>query len=476
MVILNNPCQLINHQAVHAPMTQVQPQPQSTTMQGIIQTLPPNILQCNTDLNTSVRRELADIVWLLFSSDRRTAAKLAGRLFIDGTHAGVFMSYVYDYRDRITDIVFSPNYMGISIEPPRELARDYVIGVNDYSDGLFINGVNLALLHVKSGVNDCYMVRNGRIVVATAGDGDFREVFGYDADVLGREAVLTTGPRDSITYRVQGEVAFELTRASNKYIAELFREQVQRSIAIYMADEVMRLLVDHGFNPDAIITAADDVLVLIPGVIQGSRKVDRWVVIRKMTGLFTSILGEYFTVRNDGFGCIRISDDTASARVFIDVDNESRGITLRVTTWKVIGSTPTRRIYNRIMRELTGSVRGMLNNSERTDELIIGNHYIKVERGLPINFEYEPEPMLKPRMLRSLLITVSRLRGFLVTPRSLVAIEHPQHGVKHLRFDGTYGLRIRTTMVSDRYIGDVNAVVIRRLVGKARRQATTVVE
>jgi hypothetical protein len=443
-------------------------------MQGIIQTLPPSILQCNADLNTSVRRELADIVRLLFSSDRRTAAKLARRLFIDDTHAGVFMNHVYKYRDRITDIVFSPNYMGISIEPPRELARDYVIGVNDYSDGLFINGADLALLHIKSGVNDCYMVRNGRIVIATASDGDFREVFGYDADVLGREAVLTTGPRNSIAYRVQGEVVFELTRAGSKYIAELFREQVQRSIAIYMADEVMRLLVDHGLNPDAIITAADDVLVLIPGVIQGGE--DRWVVIRKMTGLFTSILGEYFTVRNDGFGCIRISDDTASARVFIDVDNESRGITLRVTTWKVIGSTPTRRIYNRMMRELTGSVKDMLNNSERIDELMIGNHYIKVERGLPVNFEYEPEPLLRPRMLRSLLITVSRLREFLVSPRTLVTIEHPQHGVKHLRFDGTYGLRIRTTMVSDRYIGDVNAVVIRRLASKARRQATTAVE
>jgi hypothetical protein len=447
-------------------------------MQGIIQILPPNILQCNADLNTSVRRELADIVRLLFGSDRRTAAKLAGRLFIDGTHAGVFMSYVYKYRDRITDIVFSPNYMGISVEPPRGLIRNYVIGVNDYRDGLFINGVNLALLHGKSGVNDCYRVRNGRIVVATASDGDFREVFGYDADVLEQEAVLTTGHRGSIAYRVQGEVVFELTRAGGKYIAELFRVQVQRIIAIYMADKVMRLLVDQGFNPDAIITAADDVLVLIPGVIQGGE--DRWVVIRKMTGLFTSILGEYFTVRNDGFGCIRISDGTASARAFIDVDNESRGITLRVTTWKVIGSTPTRHIYNRIMRELTGSVKDMLNNSERTDELIIGNHYIKIERGLPINFEYEPEPLLKPRMLRSLLITVSRLREFLVTPRTLVTIEHPQHGAKHLRFDGTYGLRIRTTMVSDRYIGDVNAVVIRRLVGKGlptgepRNQATAV--
>jgi hypothetical protein len=447
-------------------------------MRDVISKLPPTILPLgNLDIN--VRHELFEIAGALFNDNEEAVWELARRLFIDDTHAGVFMSYVYDYRDRITDIVFSPNYMGISIEPPRELIRDYVIGVNDYSDGLFINGVGLDLLHVKSGVNDCYMVRDGRIVVATASDGDFREVFGYDADVLGREAVLTTGPRGSIAYRVQGEVVFELTRAGNKYIAELFREQVQRSIAIYMADKVMRLLVDHGFNPDAIITAADDVLVLIPGVIQGGE--DRWVVIRKMTGLFASILGEYFTVRNDGFGCIRISDGTASARVFIDVDNESRGITLRVTTWRVTGSMPTRRIYNRIMRELTGSVKDMLNNSERIDELMIGNHYIKVERGLPINFEYEPEPVLKPRMLRSLLITVSRLREFLVTPRTLVTIEHPQHGVKHLRFDGTYSLRVRATMVSDRYIGDVNAVVIRRLVGKGlttgepRNQATTAV-
>ena len=320
---------------------QAQPphQSQNVPMRGIIQILPPNILQCNADLNNSVRRELADIVRLLFSSDRETAMELVGRLFIDGTHAGVFMSYVYDYRDRITDIVFSPNYMGISVEPPGELIRNYVIGINDYHDGLFINGVNLALLHVKSGVNDCYRVRNGRIVVATASDGDFREVFGYDADVLGREAVLTTGGRGSIAYRVQGEVVFELTRAGNEYFTALFRGQVLRSIAIHMADKVMRLLVDHGLNPDAIITA-DDVLILIPGaltgVTQGGGNVDRWVVIRNLTGLFASILGEYFTVRDDGFGSIHISNDTASARVFIDVDDELRGITLRVTTWGLL--------------------------------------------------------------------------------------------------------------------------------------------
>jgi hypothetical protein len=449
-------------------------------MRDIIQILPPNILQCNADLNTSVRRELADIVRLLFNSGKEAAVELAGRLFLDDTHAGVFMSYVYEYRDRITDIVFSPNYMGISIEPPGELIRNYVIGVNDYRDGLFINGVNLALLHVKSGVNDCYMRRGGRIIVATAGDGDFREVFGYDTDVPGQEAVLTTGGRGSVSYRVQGEVVFELTRADNKYLTELFREQVYRSIAIHVADKVMRLLVDHGFNTDAVI-AVDDVLIVLPGALAGiipntsedDEGVDRWAVARDLTGLFASILGEYFTVRSTRFGNIHISDDIASASVFIEVDNRLRDITLRVTAWR---DTPTKHIHDRMMSELIGSVKDMLKNSERTDELMIGNHYIKIERGLPVNFEYEPDPVLKPRMLRSMLITVSGLREFLVTPRTVVTIEHPQHGAKHLRFDGTYELRIRTTMISDSYIEDVNAVVLRRLVDKGlpRGQATGV--
>jgi hypothetical protein len=445
-------------------------------MRDVIPILPPNILQCNTNLNTSVRGELAGIARLLFNSGRRTAVELARRLFVDDIHAGVFMSYVYDYRDSITDIVFSQNYMGISVEPPGELIRNYVIGINDYRDGLFINGVNLASLHLKSGVNDCYSKRSGRIIIATASDSDFREVFGYDADVLGQEAVLTAGPKGSASYRVQGEVVFEVTRADEEYFMSLFRGQVLRSIAIHMADKVVRLLVDHGFNPDATI-AADSVIILLPGALTGVAPeddggVDRWVVIRDMTRLFASILGEYFTVRGDGFGSIRISDGTASARVFIDVDNGSRGIVLMVTTWGITSDTPTKRIYNKMMSELTSSVKNMLNNSERIDELIIGNHYIRVERGLPVNFEYEPEPVLKPRMLMNLLITVSGLREFLVTPRTVVTIEHPQHGIKRLRFDGTYALRVRTTMVSDRYVEDVNAVVFRRLVGKAWGQAT----
>ena len=463
-------------------VTQVQAQTptqsQFIPMRDVVSTLPPTFMPCSIDLNISVRRELVDIARLLFSNDRGHAVRRAKGLFIDDTHVEFFMRYVYEYRKHITVVTFSQNYMGISIVPPREIPRSYIIGVNDYRDGTFINGADLSLLHSKNGINDCYNRRCRRIVIATASDDDFREVFGYDKDVLEQETVLTTGGKDKVAYRIQGEVVFELTRVDDEYFTALFRGQVIRNISVYMADKVMRLLIDHGFNPDAVVDVGD-VFITIPGALTGVitnapedeslRGAYRWVITGNMSELFASILGEYFTVRYVGPGNMYISDGTVAARVNVDVDGRLRDITLRVTAWwDVTDDSPTKRLYDKMMSELIGDVKDMLHNSERVDELMIGNHYIKIERGLPVNFEYEPDSMLRPKILENLLITVSGIRTFLVSPRTVVTIEHPQHGTKRLRFNDVYDLRIRTTMVSDRHIEGMNAVALKRIINNRK--------
>ncbi len=453
-------------------------QSQFIPMRDVVLTLPPTFMPCSIDLNISVRRELVDIARLLFSSDRGHAVRSAKGLFIDDTHVEFFMRYVYEYREHITSVTFSPNYLGISIVPSRKLPRSYIIGVNDYRDGAFINGADLSLLHSKNGINDCYNRRSRRIVIATASDDDFRKVFGYDKDVLEQETVLTTGSNDKVAYRVQGEVVFELTRVDDEYFTALFKGQVIRSISIYMADKVMRLLIDHGFNPDAVVDV-DDVFITIPGALTGVitnapedetlRRAYRWVITGNMSELFASILGEYFTVKYVGLGSMYISDGSVAARVNVDVDDRLRNITLRVTAWwEITDDPPTKRLYAKMIEELIGNVKDMLHNSERVDELMIGNHYIKIERGLPVNFEYEPDSMLRPKILENLLITVSGIRTFLVAPRTVVTIEHPQHGTKRLRFNDVYELRIRTTMVSDRYIEDMNAVALKRIINNRK--------
>jgi len=432
-----------------------------TPMRGIIPMLPSKILPCNVDWGISVRGELVDIVRLLFSGGEPVGRLVEG-LFIDSTHAEFFMRNVLEGRRYVRIIVFSQNYLGVSIEPPWRPGRDYVIGVNDYRDGLFINELDLFSLYARNGIHHCYNESgSGVVIIATASDGDFRMAFDYDADVLSQEAVLTTG-----RYRVQGEVVFELTRADDKHLESLFKEQVALSIANHMADKIVRILIDQGFNPSAEVSGGD-VYIIVPGALADIApnvpKCDplvselRWGFIRKLGGLFASILGGYFTVMSTGDGSMIISDETAVVRVDVDVDSRLRDVMLRVTALEA------KRIYDKMVGEIISNVKDMLNNSERIDELMIGNHYIRIERGLPINFEYEPEPVLKPRVLENLLVVVSIPRAFLVTPRSLVVIEHPQHGSRRLRFDGTYDLRVTTTTVSGRYVNSINAIVLKRL-------------
>jgi len=432
-----------------------------TPMRGIIPMLPSKILPCNVDWGISVRGELVDVVRLLFSGGEPVGRLVEG-LFIDSTHAEFFMRNVLEGRRYVRIIVFSQNYLGVSIEPPWMPGRDYVIGVNDYRDGLFINELDLFSLYARNGIHRCYNESgSGVVIIATASDSDFRMAFDYDVDVLSQEAVLTTG-----RYRVQGEVVFELTRADDKHLESLFKEQVLASIANHMADKIMRILIDQGFNPSAEVSGGD-VYIIVPGALADIApnvpRCDPLVselrrgFIRKLGGLFSSILGGYFTVMSTGDGSMIISDETVVARVDVDVDSRLRDVMLRVTALEA------KRIYDKMVGEIISNVKDMLNNSGRIDELMIGNHYIRVERGLPINFEYEPEPVLKPRVLENLLVVVSVPRAFLVSPRSLVVIEHPQHGSRRLRFDGTYDLRVTTTTVSDRYVNSINAIVLRRL-------------
>jgi len=408
-------------------------------MRDIIKTLPPNILPCNVDWGVSVRGELATVVRLLFSGGEPVGVE---GLFIDGTHAELFMRNVLEGREYVRIMVFSQNYLGISIEPPWGPGRDYVIGVNDYRDGLFINELDLFSLYVRKGIHHCYEESSsGVVVIATASDGDFRRAFDYDVDVLEEEAVLTAG-----RYRVQGEVVFELTRADDKHLESLFREQIALSIANYMADKIMRILIDQGFNPSAEVSGGD-VYIMVPGALADIApnvpKNDpivselRWDFIRRLGGLFASILGGYFRVVSTGDGSMIISDDTVAVRVDIDVNSRLSDVMLRVNALEATDSPPTKRIYDKMVSEVISNVKDMLNSSNRIDELMVGNHYIRIKRGLPINFEYEPEPVLKTRVLENLLVTVSIPRAFLVSPRSLVVIEHPQHGSRRLRFDGT---------------------------------------
>jgi hypothetical protein len=423
-------------------------------MRDVIPKLPPTI-QPLGDLNINVRHELVEIAGALFNDNEEAAWELARRLFIDDTHAGFFMRYVYRRREDVIRLVFAPHYLAIIMVPgPYQIFKpDFVIGVNDYRDGLFMSELDLTRISYTTTLCSDIEKCAGKIIVAAVGDDTFRTEFGYDRDVLEQEAIITTSGR----YRIQGEVVFNIEEVGDDYPKRLFNEQILRSISIYTADIVMRILIDHGFSPVAQVGGSGEVLVRVPVIPHGIEKYLR-IIAEALGKYFTAHYSTYFTMK-EMVHRLWISNNEVAAEMEANFNDES--IDFTIEPWLI---EPTKQVYNEMINMIAGGIKDMLNNSERIDELLVGRHYIKIERGLPVNFTYEPG--LKPKILEPVLITVHKPMTFLVTPRSVVTIEHPQHGVKHIRFNGTYELTVDTTRVSSKQIVDMNTIIFDRLLGK----------
>jgi len=423
-----------------------------------------------------VRKELFVVVKnMLFNDDKKMVERLAKEHFVDEIHATYFMEYVYRFRKAISRLIFAPHYVGIILHATREnrwgrevdrIRRYYVIGINDNTGGLFINEV-ATLPPISFDV----VTYNG-ITISTSTDADFRKYLGYDEDVLQQDAVLGVPASYANTrYRVSGEIVFWLWNIDDSYIASLFKEQVERYIVYLIADKLARVLIDHGFNIGSVRFEGNEVVINIPGVLTG--KLATWRgrasdEAKNVCEALAKMIGKYFTIEaktEDSRG-ITISDDTATVDVEFVFNTRRWGerradLELWITLSKIIETSATERTYNEMMSDIINSIRDMLNNSERVDEVMVGNHYIRIERGLPVNFAYEPR--MKPKMFDAMLITVYRPRTFLVTPRTKVTIEHAQHGTKHISFDSTYALEITTTNISDEHLEKVNVLALRKL-------------
>lgn len=427
--------------------------------------------------NFFVRRELFVVANMLFNDDEEMVGRLAREYFVDELHALYFLEYVYKSRRDVCGLVFAPHYLGITLcrtieimseHKIYEIRKYYVIGVNDYKDGLFINEFGEMPPSLYP------VTRYGNFAISASKDEYFRKYFGYDKDILEDEAVLTLGQNNEPTrYRVSGEIVFALQRADDDYIKSLFGEQVWRYITYIVADKMMRVLIDHGFNPELPREHLGwkSAEIRLPGIsselVAGGRYDSDDTRIIRIIKMFAPIIGKYFTILDistkDVLG-ISILDEMVRAFVTFVFNDEKleRSLSLWVTLSGLLEmDSSTKRTYNTMMRDVINNVKDLLYNSERVDELMIGNHYIRIERGLPVNLVYEPK--IRPKLLEPMLITVYRPRVFLVTPRTRVTVEHVQHGTRHISFDGTYALEITTTRVPFDYLEKMNAMALKRL-------------
>jgi hypothetical protein len=162
-------------------------------------------------------------------------------------------------------------------------------------------------------------------------------------------------------------------------------------------------------------------------------------------------------------GIIRASTDDFDVIIDLNVDyryGEPRGDLLIDISMPFDPDAESKKYYVDIMSDVKKNVEELL-NSEQRFTTYVGNHLIRLENALPINFTYEPK--IKPVFYPPISITVFNPMEFIVTPKTKIVIEHVEHGAREITFDDTYVLRIRTTNVANDYIEKRNVLALRRL-------------
>ena len=398
-----------------------------------------------------VRREFLDVLKALISGELRGAEEL----FVDDLHRKYFIRYLYEfvhkYGMEVDEVVISPHYMGIVlgdrnfaiINDFREGLRNFVIGINDFKEGLFINEVE--------------KMPNHRYVVIKKGESNYpfdisitmdhyfmREVFGYDEE-LPESGVL--GLRDGEvgkSFRVSGEITLSITRF-NEPTWDI-RYEAMRYVSYLIIDKVCGLLLDHGFSP----TGVSPTSIRVRGLPDG---IDR----DQLAKALVQILREYFEVEGADGEHVDIRAMGATVRLRINPRGSSLEISVDDRTLENLENTE---LFNEIVSDIVGEVRQLL-NTERVDEVNVGNHTIQLINALPFNFTYEPR--VKPTLLPPASINIRNRLTYIVTPRSKVIIRHAQHGERVVGFDDTYLLRIGTTHVAMDYIERRNRLAFKHL-------------
>ena len=407
-----------------------------------------------------VRKELLEVAKILKVNNPRSARRMANSLFND-RDTEFFMNYVHKFRRYVKNLVIAPHYMQIQLGGKFgrwEINRKYIVGLNDFKDTLFINEVDTYVHGL-----DVYVDHKFRYFYTD--DNSFREAFGYETDVLG-SATLGLGSNEVLrSFRVSGEVVFQVWAVDVDYYTErLFKPHVHRYIAYLAADYIARIMLDNGFNipmsPGFRETYPATVRIIVPGAL--TRTAD----FEKVTVAFKRMLKDYFTVEPTNADPIIVSTEDFKVEIILRSDyryGAPRGDLLIDISMPFDPDAESRKYYVEIMSDVKKNVRELI-DTEQEHTIYVGNHLIKLVNALPINFTYEAR--IKPEFYPPINLTVYQPMEYFVTPKTKVHIEHLEHGARELSFDNTYVLNIRTTNVSNEHIEKRNVLALRRLINQ----------
>jgi hypothetical protein len=396
--------------------------------------------------------------------------------FFDETSWLYYLSYVKPKLTKVhkspspdvakLEVYVSPSYLVLYpvIETPRgTIARAYLFGVSE--DGrVFVN----RLLRPPIAYDDSVTRLTSNISIATLDDVKIYNDLGYDFDVAEKEeAVIDFAHSDGTRYRVQGDIVLAVRPWPE--IPGLL-ERVQNYVERLLLDIVNRILIDAGLSTVTAASGARDSFILMYFTVPPRSK-ERYIA--KLSDLIAVRLAELYggeAIRVQSVGEVSFADGefkgchirVGAIRDALRPDRFNPYLDLIIMIWCSV-TTP-------LVMEIAREVHEAYERTPFTDmEFTVGNHHVKLYNVKSMSFSYRPRR--QPLTLDELMITVRNPRTFLATKDSMVELAHPEHGVKTVRFAGTYIVRFEHVNVAPMFPSERNRVVLRLLEKHLKNQA-----
>jgi hypothetical protein len=405
-------------------------------------------------------RAVAAAVWHLAHLRSRKAARrvvesLAGAL---GDAAVEYVRrYLMPLRRRIVAIGVSESYVIAHIKRARE---EFVFGVDGDTDEVFVVSRNAW----RAARIDMWRCGETHIVVH-CDDSVKGEVFGYDYDVTGMTAAISLRERGpvTVTYRVQGEITVRVSDIHALTRNDTVRGEVARYLRYVAFDRILAVLRDHGFAPEVLwrhrfSTRLENDTIRVLGIddMDGVKR-----VVRLLDGVFKLERCEERPLTPRGTEMLLCSAALQTAYGTARIELAASAVMLwhaRYPAMYVVVGTIDSEAPHNIASDI---VNGLL-AAERTDVTTrVGRHTIELKRAIPVSLTYTPRERFY--VLDPAVISIALPRHYVVFPESRMIVQHPEHGVRELSFDGTYVTSLGTTRVGELHLSRVNRLALRRL-------------
>jgi hypothetical protein len=331
----------------------------------------------------------------------------------------------------------------------------YMMGLN--SDGrLFVNRVPPAL----AGIHGNLVSYLGVAEVREVEDSEIVRAMGFDRSVdLYDEVVIS----DEGNYRVQGEIVLsenQFWTGSVDSIEDYYRrvaaamgEEIRNYVRYLAYDRVMTELLLMGFSARFVTRRERDEIRIVNALRSGDDGDKKAAAVA--VALCKRLGGRTY---NSGVCTCEVVDSLlGSFSVTVDTGEIPYGERYGDIVIKVYARGESRAALE-LAREFEERVRSM---PRGVFKLMLGNHLIEVEGGYSTSVAYTPS--VQPLALPPRLLSIAG-NAFYVDQGSRVRITHHEHGTITVRFARPFMISFTTTGVDEGYPGEVNRVILRRLI------------